>query len=63
MKRGGSVGGVPSPVDDILQAGLQHDDQLLEGAPLLHVQRHLLLVFLVLEFFGQRDEDERTLLY
>lgn len=63
MKRGGSVGGVCSPVHDILQAGLQHDDQLLEGAPLLYVHRHLLLVFLVLVFFGQRDEDERTLLY
>lgn len=63
MKRGGSDGGISSPVNDILQAGLQHDDQLLEGAPLLHMHRHLLLVFLVLEFFSQRDEDERTLLY
>lgn len=50
------------PVDYLLQVGSQHDDQLLEGAPLLHIERHLLLIFLVLVLLGQRNEDERTFL-
>jgi len=45
------------PVDDLLQVRPQHDDELLEGAPLLHIDGHFLLILLVLVFFSQRDED------
>lgn len=50
------------PVDYLLQIGPEHDDQLLEGAPLLHVEWNFLLIFLVLVFLSQRNEDQRTLL-
>lgn len=48
------------PVNDLLQIGLQHDDELLEGAPLLHIEGHFLLIFLVLLFLSQRDKDQRA---
>lgn len=50
------------PVDYLLQVGPEHDDQLLEGAPLLHVEWNFLLIFLVLVFLSQRNEDQWTLL-
>lgn len=50
------------PVDYFLEVGPQHDDQLLECTPLLHIERHFLLIFLVLVVFSQRNEDQRTLL-
>lgn len=49
------------PVDDLLEVGPQHDHQLLEGHPLLDVERHLLLVGAVPALLGQRHEDQRAL--
>lgn len=51
------------PVHDLLEVGPQHDDQLLEGTPLLHIEGYFLLIFLVLVFLSQRDEDQRAFLY
>lgn len=48
------------PVNNLLQIGLQHDDKLLEGAPLLHIEGHFLLIFLILLFLSQRDKDQRA---
>lgn len=50
------------PVNDLLQVGPQHNDELLEGAPLLHVEGHFLLILLILLLLSQRDEDQRAFL-
>lgn len=50
------------PVNNLLQVGPQHNNQLLEGTPLLHIERHFLLIFLVFVFLSQRDEDQWTFL-
>lgn len=51
-----------SPVDNLLQTGLQDDGEFPKSHPLFNVDRYFLLVLFVLVLFGQWGEHQRSFL-